>query len=556
MYLRQNKHSEYYDKLWIYLACPLSAFFLTYNKGRRGTNMVFIKRLGKKNKKLNKQQLVDNQQDPLSTDLNQNIDVLRSVYEGCSDVVFRSFFIGGKTKAFLIYIEGLCNIEEMDTSVLSPLMDERATNFDTLTELLEKHVPVAKEKEFNTFPDCIKYLSKGNPVLLLENESKGFAFGLAKWEKRSVEEPTAESVIRGPREGFTESLGVNTSLLRRRIRSPKLKLTSMSIGRFTETEIIIAFVEGIVDQTLVKEVTERLQRIDIDGILESGYIEEMIEDNPFSPFPQILSTERPDVVVSNLLEGRVAILVDGTPFALVAPTTLYSLLQSSEDYYQRFLIGTMIRWLRFIFVVISLLLPSLYVAVSTFHHEMVPTPLLLSMASSREQVPFPALVEALIMEITFEALREAGIRLPKQVGAAVSIVGALVIGQAAVQAGIVSAPMVMVVAITGIASFTIPRYTAGIALRMLRFPVILLAGSLGLMGVMLGVIFILIHLCTLRSFGVPYLTPMAPMKPREMKDVLIRAPWWMMNTRPHLTGHFNQYRQDLHQKPDPKRGDD
>lgn len=203
-----------------------------------------------------------------------------------------------------------------------------------------------------------------------------------------------------------------------------------------------------------------------------------------------------------------------------------------------------------------MLLPSLYVAVLTFHHEMVPTTLLLSMASSREQVPFPALVEALIMEITFEGLREAGIRLPKQVGAAVSIVGALVIGQAAVQAGIVSAPMVMVVAITGIASFTTPHYTAGIALRMLRFPVIILAGTLGLLGVMLGVIFILTHLCTLRSFGVPYLSPMAPLKFRDIKDALFRAPWWMLNTRPHLTGEYNKYRQAHHQKPDPIKEDD
>ncbi|MEW9673442.1 spore germination protein [Ammoniphilus sp. 3BR4] len=509
----------------------------------------------RKHKQRNKVQEKENQPTLLSSNLDQNIQLLRSIYENCSDVVFRSFFIGGIRKAYLIYIEGLCNTEEMNASVMTPLMDESAGNH-AFHELLEKKITVTKVEEVNTVSDCIKYLSMGSPVLLVENESEGFTFGLAKWEKRSVEEPTAESVIRGPREGFTESLGVNTSLLRRRIRSPQLKIKPISIGRYTQTEIILAFMDGIADPTLIEEITKRLERIDMDGVLESAYIEEMIEDNPFSPFPQILSTERPDVAVSSLLEGRVVILVDGTPFSLIAPTTLYSLFQSSEDYYQRFLISTAIRWLRYVFVLISLLLPSLYVAVSTFHHEMVPTTLLLSMASSREQVPFPALIEALIMEITFEALREAGIRLPKQVGAAVSIVGALVIGQAAVQAGIVSAPMVMVVAITGIASFTLPRYTAGIALRMLRFPMIILAGSLGLMGVMLGIIFILIHLCTLRSFGVPYLSPMAPMKFRDMKDTLIRAPWWMLKTRPHLTGDYNKYRQAPHQKPHPTQGDD
>lgn len=510
----------------------------------------------RKNKKMKLDLENEIQMDPLSSDLSGNIETLRTIYKDCSDVVFRPFFVGGHTKAVIIYFEGLSNIEEMDANLISPLMEENAAKYHSIYELFEKKISVTKAKEVKTFAECVEYLSIGSPVLLLERQSNGFAFGLSKWEKRSVEEPTAESVIRGPREGFTESLGVNSSLIRRKIRSPKLKMKSMKIGRLTQTEVIVSYVEGLVDQTLIEEINQRLEHIDIDGILESGYIEEMIEDNPYSPFPQILNTERPDVAVSSLLEGRVVILVDGTPFVLVAPTTLYSLLQSSEDYYERFMIGTAIRWLRYFFVLISLLLPSIYVAVLTYHHEMVPTSLLLSMAASREQVPFPALVEALIMEITFEGLREAGIRLPKQVGAAVSIVGALVIGQAAVQAGIVSAPMVMVVAITGIASFTIPRYTAGIALRMLRFPIIILAGTLGLLGVMLGIIFILTHLCTLRSFGVPYLSPMAPMKFRDMKDVLIRAPRWALNTRPHLTGKYNKFRQIPNQKPDPSKGDE
>ncbi|WP_134701152.1 spore germination protein [Ammoniphilus sp. YIM 78166] len=520
---------------------------------------MFFRKWFRSNVKTAKSQQGQKRQDekqPLSSDLDQNLHLLQSIYEDCSDVVFRPFLIGGKTKAILLYIEGLSNIEEIDASVLSPLMEESAGKMKNLNEWFEMKISVSKVKEIKTVGDCIEHLSIGNPLLLVEKEMKGFALGLAKWEKRSVEEPTAEAVIRGAREGFTESIGVNTSLLRRRLRTPQLKMKSMQIGRYTKTEVIVSYMEGIADPTLLQEVNTRLKRIDIDGVLESGYIEELIEDNPYSPFPQMLNTERPDVAVSSLLEGRVVILVDGTPFVIVAPITLYSLLQSSEDYYQRYMIGTVIRWLRYVFLVISLLLPSVYVAVLTYHQEMVPTTLLISMASSREQIPFPALVEALIMEITFEALREAGVRLPKQVGAAVSIVGALVIGQAAVQAGIVSAPMVMVVAITGIASFTIPRYTAGIALRMLRFPMIIMAGMLGLLGVMLGLIIMLTHLCSLRSFGVPYLSPMAPMKFRDMKDVLMRAPWWMLNTRPHLTGEDNKYRQAPDQKPDPRLGDE
>jgi spore germination protein KA len=282
----------------------------------------------------------------------------------------------------------------------------------------------------------------------------------------------------------------------------------------------------------------------------------MIEDNPFSPFPQLSTTERPDVASGALLEGRVLIMVEGSPFTLIAPTTLFALLQSPEDYYQRYMIGSVIRWLRYFFVGVALLAPSLYVAVVTYHQEMIPSNLLLTLVKSREEIPFPALVEALLMEITFEGLREAGVRLPKQVGAAVSIVGALVIGQAATAAGLVSSPMVMVVAITGIASFMIPQYSAGIALRLLRFPIMLLAGMLGLLGLMIGFIVIYVHLCSLRSFGVPYLSPIAPMKSRDMKDVLMRAPHWMMRTRPSLNGEINKYRQPAGQRPKSSEGDE
>ncbi|GAX91389.1 spore germination protein [Effusibacillus lacus] len=515
-----------------------------------------IRKWFRKIKPVNTEQPPTVQQDPLSTDFNQNLQVLRLLYDNCKDVVFRPFLVGGGTKAALIYIDGLSNIQEIDSNVLAPLMQETATGLQNLSVIFEKLIPVTKIKEVKTVADCVEQISIGNPVLLLEQENRGLALGLAKWEKRSIEEPSAEAAVRGPRDGFTETLGVNTSLLRRRIRSPELKMQSMQIGRYTRTEIVIAYMEGIADPTLIEEVRKRLRRVDIDGVLESGYIEEMIEDNPYSPFPQVLNTERVDVAAACLLEGRVVILVDGTPFVLIAPVTLYSLLQSAEDYYQRFLISSAIRWLRYFFFVVSLLLPSVYVAIITFHQEMVPTTLLISMARSREEIPFPALVEALTMEFIFEALREAGIRLPKQIGAAISIVGALVIGEAAVSAGLVSAPMVMVVAITGVASFTIPRYTAGIALRMLRFPIMLLAGSLGLLGIMLGIIAIVVHLCTLRSFGVPYLSPNAPMNGRDMKDVMMRAPWWMLNTRPHLTGDSNIYRQAPDQKPGPFRGDE
>ncbi|WP_284037897.1 spore germination protein [Neobacillus sp. 114] len=474
---------------------------------------------------------------PLSTELDKNLQILKSIYKGCIDVIYHPFLIAGKTN--LVYIDGLSDTEQIDSSVLAPLMSKTIDKSINLQETCE-NIQLSNIRVVKTYDDCIKNISNGNPL------------GLAKWDKRSIKEPDSESVIRGPREGFVETLGVNISMLRRKIRSPNLKMIKMNIGSYSDTSIIIAYIEGIANQSLIDEVQNRLQKVEIDSVLESGYIEELIEDNVFSPFPQLLDTERPDVASANLLEGRVVILVDGTPFVLIAPVSFFSFFQAPDDYYQRYLISSVIRIMRLFFMLISVFLPSLYVAVSSFHQEMVPTTLILSMASLRESVPFTALIEAVIMEIVFEALREAGLRLPKQVGAAVSIVGALVIGQAAVQAGLVSPLMVIVVAITGIASFMIPRYSEGVALRLIRFPIMMLAGTMGLYGLALGFIAIVIHLCKLRSFGVPYLSPIAPTIGRDMKDAFIRSPWWMLNTRQHLTGRINKYRQAPNQQPKPK----
>ncbi|PYI57582.1 hypothetical protein DLM86_02550 [Paenibacillus flagellatus] len=487
--------------------------------------------------------------------------MLDALYQDCSDIVIRRFRIGGVTDAVLVYIEGLSDTGLIDQHILAPLMRTDAADADKngdkgRTVPVDETASVAQTSGVRTMAELNSQIFDGSPVVLVDHSDAGTAFGLAKWEKRSVEEPMAESVVRGPREGFTETIRVNTSMLRRRIKSYRLKLKTIQIGAYTQTKVALAYVDGIAEPALIAEVSARIERIEIDGILESNYIEELIEDNPFSPFPQLSTTERPDVATAALLEGRVLVMVDGSPFVLIAPTTFTTILQSPEDYYQRFLIGSVIRWLRYFFVLVALLAPSLYVAVVTFHQEMIPSRLLLTLVRSREEIPFPALAEAMLMEITFEGLREAGVRLPKQVGAAVSIVGALVIGQAATAAGLVSSPMVMVVAITGIASFLLPQYSGGIALRMLRFPIMLLSGFLGLLGLTLGFILIYVHLCSLRSFGVPYLSPVAPLSGSELKDVLIRAPHWMMRSRPSLYVKRNKRRLPAGQKPEPPKGEE
>ncbi|MNO27159.1 Spore germination protein A1 [compost metagenome] len=481
-------------------------------------------------------------------------ELLQSVFAGCSDIVFHSFQTANGTPALCVYCFGLCNVDRLERQVLAPLQGigrdgsvidgEQSSSFPEQAQLREdssrehrgdqadsgsSQVPISSIRTVNTVSQAIEAIMDGKALIIVEGKASGTIYSLYKVATRSPEEPAAESTVRGARDGFTESLNMNLSLLRKRMKTPALKLQILRIGEYTKTKVVLAYMDGLIDPELVKEVQSRLDRLKIKDVLESQFIEEGIVDQRFSPFPQMIATERPDVIVSNLLEGRFALLVDGTPFSLVAPVTLFSMLQSPEDYYQNMYMSLFVRWLRYFFYVLSLLLPSAYVAITTFHQEMIPTVLLLSIARAREEIPFPALVEALIMEISFEALREAGVRLPKQVGSAVSIVGALIIGQAATSAGIVSAPMIIIVAITGIASFMIPRYAASLTTRLMRFPMMLLAGTLGLIGVMLGIILIVIHLSSLRSFGTPYLSPAAPTFSQRLKDVWWRPMSWSKN---------------------------
>lgn len=497
----------------------------------------------------------------VSSRLKDNLDLLRSILGQNTDVIFRQFRLGiaEQTGAAVVYVDGMTDNTLLNNGILNPLMlESREAGFNParvdLFELVKNFALTASDvREARNMESVVTGLLYGEAALLIDGQDTVLLISLKGWPTRGVNEPVSEVVVRGPREGFTETLRTNTTLIRRRLRSPNLIFEDFNVGRVTYTGVTIAYIRGIVSPDIVAEVKRRLQRIDIDGILESGYIEEFIEDEPRSPFPQVLHTERPDRVVAALLEGRVAILTDGTPFVLIVPVSFISFLQSVEDYNERYVLGTAVRWIRYIAFLSSLLLPSLYIAITTFHQEMIPTRLLVSIAAAREGVPFPALVEALMMELTFEALREAGIRLPRAVGQAVSIVGALVIGQAAVQAGIVSPLMVIVVAVTGIASFMVPIFSIGITMRLLRFPMMLLAATLGLFGVMVGILAILIHMAGLRSFGVPYLAPLAPLHAGDLKDVAVRAPWWAMDRRPAETAKLNRRRQSRGQKPSPAK---
>lgn len=491
----------------------------------------------------------DEERGQLTSDIAQNEMILKQAFHNCSDIIFRKIQQSGDTKWLIVYLESLVDDTNLDDHILRPLMSGGSSHDDSTSDennAVDVQVPIGKINRTSKVADIVRHLLIGQVAILTAEDTCAMTVAANGRVQRNPEEPPSEHVIRGPRDGFIENISTNMGLLRSRIKTSRLKTEAYTVGELTQTEVVIAYVDGIADDNVVEEVRKRVTGIQTDGVLESGYIEAFIEDLPMSPFPQVISTERPDFIAAGLLKGRVAILVDTTPFALLVPMTFWSGLQSSEDHYTRSIFATFVRWIRFLFISVSIFAPSLYVAVTTFHQEMIPTNLMLSIAAAREAVPFPALIETLLMEIMFEALREAGVRMPRQVGQAVSIVGALVIGQAAVEAGIISAPVVIVVATTGIASFTVPRFNFANGIRLLRFPMILLAGTLGLYGIVLGFLGILLHVTSLRSFGTPYFTPIGPLSYKNLKDVLISTPIWdqAMHSRAAGSNHPAIVRQE------------
>lgn len=515
--------------------------------------------------KQNPQQYKEKEQDITQTilnrDLQQNLIDLRNILGNSSDIIIRSFTIGtANIKAALLYLDGMVDNATINESILQPLMcDNRLYEVDeefsanTIETIQQKLITVGDVKGINAVQEIVLGVLSGDTVLLINGSPQALVISTRGWETRAITEPKTDANVRGPREAFTETLRTNTTLLRRKIKNPDLTLETMIIGKRTQTSIAIAYLKGLVNPCLIEEIRRRLKRIDTDAILESGYIEEFIEDNPFSPFTTIASSEKPDVVAAKILEGRAALFVDGTPFVLTVPMLFVESFQTAEDYYSRPYYSSIIRSLRFLSFLLTILSPAVYVALTTYHQELIPTALLLTMAAAREGIPFPAVVEAIGMGVVFEILREAGIRLPRPVGQAISIVGALVIGEAAVSAGLVTAPMVIVVALTAISSFVVP--TQADVGSVLRVILTLLAGFLGGFGIAIGLLGLLIHLCALRSFGAPYLSPLAPLSPSGLKDVFIRVPLWAMFTRPRTIGWRDPQRQEFRLKPEPPQKD-
>lgn len=478
----------------------------------------------------------------IGKNLDENIKYLENLFEDCGDIVKRKFPIGENKNIWLyiMYIDVMTDRDLIDESVMNSLMIKIRQVSPTQEELQDSiynalkygGITTADFKEVNDMTSCVNEILGGNTLLMIDGFDKALIISTKGFPRRSVSTADTEVVVQGSKEAFTETFRVNTVLIRRRLKDPNLKLKQMSVGKRSRTDIGLMYIKDIARDELLDEVQKRISQIDIDAILDSSYVEQFIEDDWLSPFPQMQMTERPDKVASALLEGRIAIVVDNSPFVILVPTVLTSFYQSSEDYYQRWEIMSFIRILRYIAGFFAICLPGLYIAISVYHPSMIPMELIFKMSEARQTVPIPAVVEVLLMELAFETLREAGIRLPASIGSTLGIVGGIIIGQSAVEAGIVSPLVVIIISLTGICSFAIPTTSLVSGYRIVKYFVIIMSAILGLFGFWVALIVCLIHLCTLKSFGIPYLYPFVSTQFNDLKDTVIKLPIFTLKKRP------------------------
>lgn len=471
----------------------------------------------------------------ISNDLEQNLTRIEKLFAGSSDVVIHRFS-AGNTKAALIYVDGLINRDLIDRDAVRPMM----TGDVSLPP--QKRMNVAEYTAVTTLEAFVAAVLSPNTGLLTEGDATGYIIESKGFDRRSISEPSGEEVLRGPREGFVENIRNNTAMLRRKLKTADLVIESVTVGRKSKTFVAIAYLRGVVNRDVLKQVKERVARIDIDGVFDTGYVEQLTEDSAWSPFASYFVTEKPDVAAGKLLEGRVALICDGSPHVITTPHLFTENLQVSEDYYNRTLYTAMMRMIRTVSLLITVLLPGIYVALMTFNSEMLPTVLLLAAIEERSRLPLPLGVEMFLMLFMFEVIKESGLRLPKPIGSAISVVGGLIVGQTAVTAGFVSTPTVIAVALTAVTAFTVPSLTESILLFRMLF---LAAGSVfGVMGIVCVAVCGYAYTANLKRFGVPFLMRTVPKFKGEQNDVLLRAPLRRLRVRPRDIVKDNVTRQN------------
>jgi spore germination protein KA len=483
-----------------------------------------------------------------------NLEVLTSRYNTLinSDIIIREFSLTAKNKeykAFLFYIDGMVDTTSINHFVLDPLMLRNTANTyqtsenDVIKEAVANNIVVRKIKKFDlasyiynhlvpqnsveqisTFDEVSNSVNSGNCALFVDTLNVVFNIDVKGFKQRGVDKPENEIVVRGSQEAFTENIRTNTSLLRRFINNEKLIIENLEVGKLTQTKCAVCYMKNIANNDLVAEVKFRLNNINVDSIISSGQLEQLIEDDGRFSLPQLISSERPDKAANLLLEGRVVILVNGSPYCLIAPGTFVDYITSPEDLNLKYQFANLLKIVRILAVILTLLLPGLYVAITNFHQELIPTELLFAIVASRENVPLPIIFEILVMEISFELIREAGLRVPSPVGPTLGIVGALILGQAAVDANIVSPILIIVVAITAIASFAIPDFSFSFHCRIARFSYIILGYFLGFLGIGLCLFIHFLILSDLKSFGYSYLQPYIPVT-KDYKGIFLAPAW-------------------------------
>lgn len=437
----------------------------------------------------------------------------------------------------LFFSAGVVDRAFISEYIVMPLLThEFSTDKGALAEYLTTQVLGACDTELTAnVKDIVEAISYGDTVLFADGAAQAVVINTKSFDTRTVAEPDSERSLTGPREGFTESLVTNLSLLRRKVRTNDLKMKMRVMGRRTQTKVCVCYIDGLVNVEILKELERRLDGIDMDAVLDSNYLAEMMADTKLPLFRTTGYTERPDTVIGKILEGRIAILVDGSPTALTLPHLFIEFFQSSEDYYMNHYYTSFSRLLRILGFILTILVPGLYVAIVAFHHEMLPTQLLINLAAERASVPLPASLEALLMLLVFDLLRETGVRMPGNVGQALSIVGALVIGQAAVEARMVAAPMIIIVALTGICNLLVPKI--GAPTIYVRLILLFLGSILGIYGLVLGASALLVHIINLRSFGVSVVTLTGDLSKQETRDTWVRDPWPTMWLRPRIAAN-------------------
>ncbi|WP_312473286.1 spore germination protein [Neobacillus sp.] len=499
--------------------------------------MDLFKKRKKKNNLLKKTDQTQVEGPLIFSDMNDNLTYIKNLLNHTADLKIQTL-PNGDFETAIVFIETLVDKELIQDKIIDPLFQLKSfkDREDIATVINLETISCSNLSQ------AVNDLINGNTLLFVSTKAYAFSINTQKFGNRSITEPSSEKVVRGAHDGFIESLGVNIQLIRKRILNPNLTVKYFSVGNETKTKVALLYMNKLANTYLIREIERRIDSISADFIMPSSYLEELIEDSSFSPFPQMLNTERPDRTMANLLEGRVVLLVDNTPTALILPVTFFSFYQSPDDYNSRFFLGTFFRIVRLLSFSLAVGLPSLYIAIIAFHYEVLPDQLILPVKSSVENIPFPPLLEALIMLITIELIQEAGIRLPTTIGQTIGIVGGLVIGDAVVSAGLISNTMLVVVAITAISSFVVPSTEMSGSMRIIRFPFMLAAATLGFIGIVFCFMVILIHLCKLESFGTPYFAPLAPLRITDFKDSILRLPIWKLNNRP-LDPHPQQLKQ-------------